>query len=352
MKIDRADLERAAQQQLVTPAQADALWEFLSASATVPEPAAGARFTGVNVAYYFGALLVIGAMGWLMTLGFEAMGGFGLCATAVTYAVLFSLAARTLLARDETRVPGGLLATMAVCMTPLAVYGLEHGFGVWAEGTPSSYRSFFPQISGSWFFMEAATIVASLFALRRVRFPFLIAPIAFALWFMSMDIVSLFNGGNGYSFELAQRVSIGFGLALLVIAYIVDQRTRDDFAFWLYLFGMVAFWGGLSSLQSGSELNKVIYCALNLFFVVLAGVLRRRVFLVFGGIGVNAYLVHLSYRVFEGSMLFPFVLTLLGLAIIALAVQFQKHHLAIEARLESWVPAWLRDFLPAVRAAG
>ena len=351
MEIEPADLERAAQAQIVTPGQASALWAFLSTRPGPTSADSGARFSGVNVAYYFGALLVIAAMGWLMTLGFEAMGGFALFALAALYAVLFSLAARTLLAREQTRIPGGLLATMAVCMTPLAVYGLERGTGYWANGDPGSYRGFFPYLSVSWFFMEASTVVAGLFALRKVRFPFLVAPIAFVLWFMSMDIVSLL-GGSGYTVELAQRVSIGFGLGMLCVAYLIDQRTRDDFAFWLYLFGLVAFWGGLTSLQSDSELNKLLYCALNLFLIVLGSLLLRRVFLVFGGIGVNAWLVHLSYKVFKGSMMFPFVLTLLGLAIIAVAVQYQKHHLAIAARIESWVPSWLRELLPVARSHG
>jgi hypothetical protein len=39
--------------------------------------------------------------------------------------------------------------------------------------------------------MEVGTVAAGLVALRYFRFPFLTAPIAFALWFMSMDLTPL-----------------------------------------------------------------------------------------------------------------------------------------------------------------
>ena len=79
----------------------------------------------MNVAYYFGALIVIGAMGFFMNLGWERFGGGGIFVIAAAYAGVFVVAGRWLLRRPETRVPGGLLVTMAVCMTPLAMYGLE-----------------------------------------------------------------------------------------------------------------------------------------------------------------------------------------------------------------------------------
>ena len=42
-------------------------------------------------------------------------------------------------------------------------------------------------------------------------------------------------------------MSLWFGLVVLVVAWIVDRRARGgDFAFWLHLFGLMAFWGGLS----------------------------------------------------------------------------------------------------------
>jgi hypothetical protein len=346
MQIDRGDLDAAVSRQIVDGGQADALWRFFG-----ERHPARARFTGLNVAYFFGALVVIAAMGWLMTLGFQKMGPWAVCAVAVVYGAAFAVAGDRLWRSADLKIPGGLLHTMAVCMTPLAIWGLETATGFWAAGNPGNYRDFYPFIRGSWIWMEAGTVVAALLALRRVKFSFLVAPAAVALWFMSMDFAAYLAGDRHWQLALGQRVSITFGLAMLFVAWLVDQRTREDFAFWLYLFGMTALWGAITSMDSGSEWRRFLYCLLNLGFIAVSVLLRRRVFLVYAVIGVNAYLVRLAWTVFKDSMLFPFALTALGLSVIAVTVKYQRNRLAVDARLQSWVPEWVRELLPRTRFA-
>ncbi len=348
MQIGSAELDEAVGQGVLTRQQATALWSFLCNRGDGQAPS---RFTGLNVAYYFGAMLVIGAMGWLMTLGWERFGGKGILLIASLYAFFFTMAGLRLLAQPQTRTPGGLLVTAAVCMTPLAVYGFERMTGWWPLSDPGQYRGFFPWIRGGWFTMEAATVLAGLFALRKVKFPFLVAPIALVLWFMSMDAVPALLHVSPWNADVMRRVSIVFGLGMMFVAFQADHRTEQDYAFWLYFFGMVSFWGSITSMQSDRELSKLLYCVMNLGFIALSVFLRRRVFLVFGAIGVNFYLVHLAWRVFAHSTIFPFVLTLLGLGIITAAVHYQRHRAAIELRLEGLVPLWVRDLLPPARAA-
>ena len=174
---------------------------------------------------------------------------------------------------------------------------------------------------------------------------------AVSLWFMSMDLSAYLAGHGHWEAPLGQRVSIVFGLAMLFVAYLLDHRTREDFAFWLYLFGMTALWGAITSMDSGSEWRRFLYCLLNVLFVVLSVLLRRRVFLFYGAIGINAYLVRVAYTIFKDSMLFPFALTLLGLSVIALTVKYQRNRQAIDARVQSFVPDWLRELLPGARFA-
>ena len=80
-------------------------------------------------------------------------------------------------------------------------------------------------------------------------------------------------------------------LMMTLIAFWVDIRSRPpkDFAFWLYLFGVLAFWGALTSMDSNSELGKFIYCCINLLMAAVGATLSRRVFAVFGGLGVALY---------------------------------------------------------------
>ena len=308
MKISRADLEWAAAKGLLSPEQAAALWPALEQRA-----AGRARFDLAHVAYYTGALIVISAMTWFMTLGWDAFGGVGLFAIAVTYALGFLAIGRTLWLRPAYRVPGGLLVTAAVCMTPLAIYGLERATGLWLQGDPGSYRGLYEWVKGSWLLIELGTIIAALVALWFVRFPFLTAPLAFAGWYMSMDLAPLLFGQSDFGWDERLWVSLVFGLVMLAVAFLVDRRTEEDFAFWGYLFGLLAFWGGLSLMDGGGELARFVYCLINVGLMVVSVLLDRRVFLVFGALGVFGYLGHLAYVVFADSLLFPVALTALGL---------------------------------------
>jgi len=119
MKISKKDLERAVSQGVLSSEQAEQLWNSLEANHAV-QP----HFCPAQVAYYFGAMIVISAMGWFMTLAWENLGGPGIFVVASIYAVCFSLAGRTLWQQKSFQIPGGLLFTIAVCMTPLAIYGV------------------------------------------------------------------------------------------------------------------------------------------------------------------------------------------------------------------------------------
>jgi hypothetical protein len=245
------------------------------------------------------------------------------------------------------RVPGGLLFTMAVGMTPLFTYGVLRALELWPQGDPGPYRGFHVWIKGSWLTLEIATILAGLVALRFRRFPFLTAPIAVALWYLSMDLFPLLMGVQDFDWEARRWVSLCFGLAMLVGAYVVDLRGRDDdFAFWTYLFGLLAFWGGLSLMDSNSELGKFLYALINLGLIGLTLVLRRPLFVVFGALGVTGYIGHLAYRVFEDSLLFPFALTFLGLAVIALGVIYQRNRVQVERMVAALMPAKCLALLP------
>ena len=344
MEISRKDLDWAVTQGLVSAEQAEALWTAL-------EKRAGARprFDLATVSYYFGALIVISAMGWFMTEAWERFGGGGIFLIATIYGVCFVLAGKGLWAKPGLRIPSGLLYTMAVCMTPLAIYGLERLTGIWPQGDPGVYHGYHVWVKGSWLLMEVATIIAGLAALRFVHFPFLTAPIAFSLWYMSMDLTPLLFGKMEFTWDERLWVSLCFGLLVLVGAYLVDRKTKEDYAFWGYLFGMLAFWGGLSLMKSDSELNRFLYCLINLGLMVLSVLLQRRVFIVFGALGVFGYLGYLAHRVFRDSLFFPFALSLLGILVIYLGIKYQRHREEIERFLLTRVPLGLRRLLPTER---
>ena len=342
MKISKQDISWAAEQASLSQEQQEKLWAALQ-----QRDEGRPKFALAYVAYYFGALLVISAMGWFMSLGWESFGGGGIFALSVLYAVCFVLAGRHLWYEKGLKVPGGLLFTMAVCMTPLAVYGIERATGLWAAEAANSLRR---HHEWCWIAIELSTIAAAVTTLRWVKFPFLVAPIAVSLWVMSIDLTLLLYGEDKFKMDELKVVSLYFGLVVLIVALVVDRFTKDDYAFWLYLFGLALFWGGLSLMDSDSEFKKFLYCMVNVLLIGIGVVLRRPVFAVFGGVGVFMYLGHLSYQVFKDSMLFPFALSLLGIAIIYLGVQFQKHRMAVEAAVLRMVPAGVKGLLPPDRS--
>lgn len=347
MKVSKEDLNWAASEGLISTEQVEALWRALES-----RRGAGPKFDLAHVAYYFGALIVISAMGWFMTLGWERFGGGGIFLIAAAYALCFVLAGRTLWYKEHLKIPGGLLFTMAVCMTPLAIYGLERLTGIWPQGDPGVYRGYHIWVKGSWFLMEVGTIIAGVVALRFIRFPFLTAPIAFSLWYMSMDLAPLLFGKTDFTWNERLWVSLWFGLAVLVVAYVIDRRTREDYACWGYLFGMLAFWGGLSLMETGSEFRRFLYGLINVGLMLLSVLLDRRVFIVFGALGVFGYLGHLAYSVFKDSLMFPFVLSVLGIVIIYLGIKYQRHRDVIDRSILGLLPEQLRHLLPRERVGG
>jgi hypothetical protein len=295
------------------------------------------RRKGLNiatVAYYFGAMLMIVACAWFLGDKWERLGSPGILGTVIVYMMIAGGLGWWLRGKGYL-IGGGLLITVAVCLVPLLTYTIEDILGLWPSANPGPYKNYYPWINGSWIVMELATIAAAALALRFVRFGFLTAPIAFSFWFLSMDLAALITRNASLSWETRQWISVIVGLFTLLVGYGLERYMHkpgeprsEDFAFWCYLFGMLAFWGGLTSMNSGSEIMQALYALLNVGLIWLAVKLRRSTFLVFGALGVHLYLGHLAYQVFEDSFFFPFVLALLGLSLILLTVWMQRRVLA------------------------
>jgi hypothetical protein len=284
-----------------------------------------------------------------MNAAWEVYGGAGLFTIATVYAICFGIAGYFLWNDPSSRIPGGLLFTLMVCMVPLAIYGLERWFGFWPQGDPGSYHDFHVWVKGSWFIMEVATILAATITLIFIRFPFLTAPIAFTLWYMSMDLTPLLVGRSEFTWDERLWVSLWFGLIMILIAYLIDRRTKEDYAFWIYLFGLIAFWGGLSLMNSDSELGKFFYFLINLSLIFLSILLQRRTFIVFGVTGAFGYIGYLAFHVFQDSLLFPPILTVVGLAIIYIGVWYRRHHAQFERYMLENLPVGIKALMPTNR---
>ncbi len=337
MNIDKSSLYQAVEQGILSKQQAEQLYSFLKSNPSQ------AQFNFTHVLYYLGGLIAIGAMTLFMNLGWEAFGGWGIVFICGLYAVV-GLFLTNRFQSKGLAIPAGICATFVVALTPLWVYGLQQALGVWPD--ESVYREYHRLIKWHWLYMELATLVVGILVAYKYKYPFLFMPIAVTLWYLTMDVAAMISGGD-YSWELRSLVSMYCGLLMIGLAFWVDIRARyqADYAFWIYLFGVLAFWGGLSSQSSDSELAKFIYFSINLTMIGIGVMLVRRAFVIFGAMGCCGYLGHLASSIFQDSWLFPIALTIIGLLVIYLGVLWQRHEATLAEKLRCRLPQALRELL-------
>lgn len=338
MKISEKTLQKAVAQDILSAEQADRLYAFLQT-----QSGDSPSFDFTNVLYYLGGMIAIGAMTLFMNLGWESFGGIGILVISLLYSAI-GLLLTNKFANNGLSIPAGICATFVVAMTPLAIYGLQQALGVWPDD--ETYQDYHRYIQWHWLYMEFGTLVAGVILAWIYKYPFMTMPIAVTLWYLTMD-VSAMLAGETYSWEIRSLVSMYLGLLMTCLAFWIDIRARHtaDYAFWIYLFGVIAFWGGLSMQHSDSELSKFLYLCINLCMICVGVVLVRRIFVITGALGSAGYLGHLASNVFEDSWLFPISLTAIGLLIIYLGVLWQKHEKTLTQKLRRYLPMHMRELL-------
>jgi len=138
--IRRSELDGAVREGILSTAQADRLVAFLVGTTEKAPAVAAPRFTFVHVLYYLGGMIAIGAMSIFMTLGWNALGGWGGFVTAVLYAMLALSLTHWFVERKQLEIPAGIMATLAVVMVPLAIFAAQMALGYWGADKP--YRDY------------------------------------------------------------------------------------------------------------------------------------------------------------------------------------------------------------------
>ena len=97
--------------------------------------------------------------------------------------------------------------------------------------------------------------------------------------------------------------------------------------------------------MTGTELMKLVYCLINIAMIGLSLFLNRRIYSVFGAIGVATYLGYLASEVFKDVILFSFALSAIGLAVIGLGLLLHRNRARMLESMDTLVPqslVWLR----------
>jgi len=225
-------------------------------------------------------------MTWFTSLAWQDPTGVSLFILSSIYVAVFGHAGLYFWDKNSDGVPqivGGLFVTVAVSITPVATYSLQEYFQYFPD-----WSIYLPE--------EFTVVVSGLFALYFVQFPFLTAPIFCALFtFVQRDLANLLYR-SGATLEEHANLSIVFGGIILIIAIIVDrQKFKQDFAFWGYLYGVAAFWGGLTAdfqvVYKDSEAFKLAYFLVNVGMMIASVSLQRQILLLAGGLGASMYVI-------------------------------------------------------------
>ncbi len=223
-----ADLREAADAGIIAEYDVEKLVRWASvrdveARSTQVEHTKG--FNLVTVAYYFGAMLMISACAWFLGDKWDSLGTVGVLVTSIVYFAI-ALALGLWLREKGYKVGGGLLVTVAVCLVPLITYSIEKLLGFWPDIDPGSYDEYYTHIRGGWIVIELVTMAAALVALLYVRVGFLTAPLAFSLWYFSMDAAAWILGRDSLHGNEAAWVSVGVGAVTIAAGYIIDRTIH------------------------------------------------------------------------------------------------------------------------------
>jgi hypothetical protein len=93
-------------------------------------------------------------------------------------------------------------------------------------------------------------------------------------------------------------------------------------------------------------LQKFIYCLINIGLIGLSVFLNRRVYAVFGALGIATYLGYLAYDVFKDVILFSFALSAIGIGVIGLGLLLHRNRARLVASLDTILPQSLRWLRP------
>jgi len=264
------------------------------------------RFEPRAFLLYFGALLAAAAATSLLQELWEDHGaGVMVVFSGVTLAFFAALALAAV--RRGRWLASGLLAFVAVSLVPLLVYAFERWIDVWPRAEPGDVALFHSTVRAGWVAMEVVTILAAVGAIALVRFPFLVAPLGVALWYLSMDLAPLFFGDHPSGDERAY-LAVAVGIVLMVAAALVEIHGFRPYGFWGHVFGLLSFGGGLLWLWRESDGGWAAIAAIAVVALLAGLVLERPAYAVFCAFGLLGAFDHFLEKWSDSNLISPIAL--------------------------------------------
>ncbi|HVU77120.1 MAG TPA: hypothetical protein VHC67_06030 [Gaiellaceae bacterium] len=273
---------------------------------------------------YAGGLTTVLALGgWLAYLASRSGQGGDFGWAVLLFVLLAGIAEA--FRRTGHRVTAGVFAYGAVAAGVVAAALLFAWFG-WQVVARGPIGGFHP----ARLVLEALWVVLAAAALRRFRFPLLVAQLAGAIWLFVVDLVS--NGG-----AWTAVVSVVVGLSFALAAVLVDGGERRPYGFWLHVAAGLAIGGAVLHWFGDDSIFQLVLVGLaSVGYVLVARALQRSSWAVLGTAGLFVVADRLAGRwtsvhVFfgegvEGPRLWvpPLVFMVLGALLVALGLAVSR----------------------------
>lgn len=332
---DHEWLDEGVARGVISAAQREALLAMRPAEADAAPVAEGARAahggaSAANIAYGVGALLALFAMGWFVVDRWTMLGSVGVMLVASGYGALFLLVARVL-GREGFASARGVAVFLAVAITPLAAWGAGAAAGLWSEtslGVCSTVLPPFFPCDSTPVALELTTLLAALFAVRRIRFGPLAIPFALGAFVLPIHLLHLLRDHPSTRIGDAWGWTFASSIALLA-AYAVERRTSrtdlgSDYGVWMQVVAAFTMVIGLTQIAGVHHHLRHLGPVVALMALTVSVYLRRAVWTVAGAVILFAYLIWLATDVFKLGLAFPLLLVVSGLVIIIGTVWVQR----------------------------
>jgi len=290
-----------------------------------------------SIISYIGGFLILFALTIFIGLGWEEMSRgtqffWALLAVGGLWGV--GVALRRF---PSARLGGNLLVFAGTGALPLLVYTFQRLVGWWPGDSDLEYEDFHDRVLAVWIVMELVSMAGALALARLIRFPLLMLLVGFWGWYLAMDLARWVRGDD-HDFWSDDHHWVGFVVGLLVVGAGLElaRRRLRSYAFWLLLFGNMAWLAHLADLALDDEFGftSLLFLLVSLAAIVLSVVTQFRVFLVFGALGLYAWVCYLVFDTFDDSSSVTLGLVLVGVFIVLTGIGYQKW---LEPTLERWV---------------
>jgi multisubunit Na+/H+ antiporter MnhC subunit len=282
------------------------------------------RMDTPNVLWFFGAFAIAFATFGVIDKVPETSRDIWELLVALAFYWGYAIVGFVLLRRDWW-VPGGLLFAVAVAIMPAVGYGVASLIGTFPKDT-----FFNPLQQQSWtiVLIGLVTMLDAVVSYAITRFPFLWFTFGVATQLTAQFFLPTVNSHPSVDAHLITAIVVG--AALVAIGLVLDLARRRRDAFWFHVIGFFGVAVGLAYYASGAtgdpDRGWVPTFIAGAIVLLLAPLLRRATWAVYGLIGLYAPLLHwLTDGVDANSLGYALILLAIGVSIFILGVVFHRY---------------------------